>query len=58
ENVVFALGHSILNRTSKVNVGDLMAKYGGGGHVGAGTCQVDVDKADQVLNELLKAING
>ena len=58
ENVVFALGHSILNRTSKVNVGELMAKYGGGGHIGAGTCQIDLDKADQVLSEILKAING
>ena len=27
-----AVGHSILNRTSNVNVGSLMLKYGGGGH--------------------------
>lgn len=34
-----AVGHSILNRTSIVNVGSLMLKYGGGGHRVVGTCQ-------------------
>ena len=34
-----------------------MLKYGGGGHVNAGTCQVDNDKADDVLKELIKKIN-
>lgn len=57
ENVVFALGHSILNRTSEVNIGELLSKYGGGGHMGAGTCQVPYDDADRVLHELLDAIN-
>ena len=28
-----AVGYSILNRTSHVNVGSLMLKYGGGGHM-------------------------
>lgn len=32
-------GYSILNRTSNVNVGSLMLKYGGGGHKAVGTCQ-------------------
>ena len=34
-----AVGYSILNRTSNVNVGSLMLKYGGGGHKAVGTCQ-------------------
>lgn len=58
EFVVFALGHSILNRTSKVNVGEMLATYGGGGHVGAGTCQIPYDKADQVLSEIIEKINS
>ena len=52
-----AVGHSILNRSSKVNVGKLMLKYGGGGHKAVGTCQFDDDaisaKLPQLLNELV-----
>ena len=38
--VVVAVGHSIFNRTCPVNIGQLLAAYGGGGHVGAGTAQL------------------
>jgi hypothetical protein len=48
-----AIGHSIFNRTCKVNVGKLCATYGGGGHQGAGTCQLPHDKADAQLQEIL-----
>ncbi|MBO5986515.1 MAG: exopolyphosphatase [Lachnospiraceae bacterium] len=34
-----AVGYSILNKTSTVDVGRLMLKYGGGGHKKVGTCQ-------------------
>ena len=57
QNTVFAIGKSILNKTSKTNVGELCLKYGGGGHVAAGTCQVENDKADEVLSELITRIN-
>jgi hypothetical protein len=53
EFVVIALGHSIFNRTSKTDVGRLMNRYGGGGHRGAGTCQVPVDRADAVMREIV-----
>ncbi|MCR4378252.1 MAG: exopolyphosphatase [Rhodospirillales bacterium] len=56
-NTVFATGKSILNRTSKTDVGTLMLEYGGGGHKNAGTCQVDNDDADRVQAELIKRIN-
>lgn len=56
QNTVFAVGHSIINRTSNTNVGELMLKYGGGGHEKAGTCQVPNEKADEVLEELIAAI--
>lgn len=58
QNTVFATGKSILDRSSKTNVGELMLKYGGGGHEAAGTCQVDNDKADGVLAELIARINA
>jgi len=58
QNTVFATGKSILDRSSRTNIGELMLKYGGGGHHAAGTCQVDNDKADAVLKELIAQINA
>jgi nanoRNase/pAp phosphatase (c-di-AMP/oligoRNAs hydrolase) len=58
QNTVLATGKSILDRTSKTNVGEEMLEYGGGGHDAAGTCQVDNDKADAILAELIKKINA
>ena len=55
-NTVFATGKSIINRTSNTNIGELMLKYGGGGHENAGTCQVDNDDAEKVLGELTEKI--
>ncbi len=56
QNTVFATGKSIVNRASDINIGELMLKYGGGGHQNAGTCQVENEKADRVLNELVQKI--
>ena len=53
-NCPIAVGHSILNRTSKTNVGALMLKYGGGGHDKVGTCQVPYEDADRVIAELVE----
>lgn len=49
QNCVISVGHSIINRTSKVDVGSLLLKYGGGGHTKVGTCQVDYDRTEEVL---------
>src|SRR5918997_4972928 len=57
QNTVFAVGKSILDRTSPVDIGDLMLEYGGGGHDAAGTCQVENDAAEKVLGELVTRIN-
>ena len=56
-NTVFATGKSIINRSSNTDIGDLMLKYGGGGHANAGTCQVENEDAKRVLGELTKQIN-
>lgn len=58
QNTVFATGKSILDRSSKTNVGELMLGYGGGGHDAAGTCQIDNEKANDVLKELVARINA
>jgi nanoRNase/pAp phosphatase (c-di-AMP/oligoRNAs hydrolase) len=58
QNTVFATGKSILNRTSRTNIGALMLEYGGGGHENAGTCQVSNDMADDVLGALVQRITS
>ncbi|BAC96524.1 exopolyphosphatase [Vibrio vulnificus] len=57
QNVVFATGKSIFDRGSKTNVGELMLKYGGGGHQAAGTCQINLEDAERVQAELIEQIN-
>lgn len=57
-NTVLATGKSIVNRSSNTNVGELMLKYGGGGHENAGTCQVDNDDFERVLAELTEKITS
>ncbi|MFD2231450.1 exopolyphosphatase [Alkalimarinus sediminis] len=57
QNTVFATGKSIFDRGSKTNVGELMLEYNGGGHQAAGTCQVENDQSEKVLEALIKRIN-
>jgi nanoRNase/pAp phosphatase (c-di-AMP/oligoRNAs hydrolase) len=57
QNMVIAVGKSILDRTSPVDIGALMLRYDGGGHHNAGTCQVAPDEADLVLAEIAAAMN-
>lgn len=58
EFVVCAVGHSIFNRTSKTDVGKLMSQYGGGGHRGAGTCQLPLATAEAKIAEIIDAIKA
>ena len=48
-----AVGYSILNRTSDVNVGSLMLKYNGGGHKAVGTCQFTDETMETELPKML-----
>ncbi|MFT7601220.1 MAG: nanoRNase/pAp phosphatase (c-di-AMP/oligoRNAs hydrolase) [Acidimicrobiales bacterium] len=56
QNTVFATGKSIIDRSCGTNIGDLMLRHGGGGHPAAGTCQIETDDADRVLNDLIDEI--
>jgi nanoRNase/pAp phosphatase (c-di-AMP/oligoRNAs hydrolase) len=58
QNTVFAIGKSILDRGSPVNVGELCLAYGGGGHHAAGTCQVSNERAEEARLELIERIKG
>jgi len=57
QNVVFSTGKSIINKTSKTNIGELMLSYNGGGHKAAGGCQIEIEDAEKVLKELVEKIN-
>ncbi len=56
QNTVFAVGKSIINKTSKANIGDIMLHYNGGGHMAAGTCQVPHESADAVLDDIIEKL--
>lgn len=56
QNTVFAVGKSIVNRSCPIDVGAMMYEYAGGGHMNAGTCQVDNDKAAETLDSIIAKI--
>ncbi len=58
QNTVFAVGKSIIDRTSPADVGSLMLEYGGGGHEAAGTCQIENEDAERVLPEIVERLRG
>lgn len=57
QNTVLAIGKSILNRSSNTNIGELCLNYNGGGHMNAGTCQVDNAQSAEILQEIIRTIN-
>ncbi|MCL2441196.1 MAG: exopolyphosphatase [Treponema sp.] len=57
-NVAITVGHSIINRTSNVDVGSLLLFYGGGGHKQVGTCQVSYDDSDRIISEIMEKVKG
>jgi hypothetical protein len=55
-HVLVSIGHSIFNRGCRVNAGHLLARYGGGGHAGAGGCTLEADRAQEKIDEMLKVL--
>lgn len=55
---VAAIGHNILNRTCKTNAGDLCARYGGGGHRGAGSAPLKAETADQDVADIIASLKA
>ena len=56
QNCPIAVGHSIINRTCKTNIGALMLRHGGGGHFQVGTCQVKYDFADDAIEDIVDSM--
>ena len=57
-NTVLAVGKSIVDRTSPVDVGAVCLAHGGGGHVAAGTCQVPHADAERAIAEVVDAVSA
>jgi hypothetical protein len=51
-----SVGHSILNRTCRTNVGKLLSEYGGGGHRGVGTAQFPKAEAEAKFREIIERL--
>lgn len=51
-----AVGYSIVNRTCKSNIGDMMLEFGGGGHEMVGTCQIPHVEADRVIRTIVRRL--
>lgn len=56
KNTALMIGKSIIDKSGKTHIGNLCLEYGGGGHAKAGTCQVDNDKADEILADIIKKL--
>ncbi|MDR0639770.1 MAG: exopolyphosphatase [Spirochaetaceae bacterium] len=50
------VGYSIINKTSKADIGSIMLQYGGGGHKQVGTCQVPYTEADKAIAEIVRQV--
>ena len=51
-----SVGYNIFNKTSTVNVGDLLNRYGGGGHKVVGSCRVPNADAEKAIQEIVEAV--
>ena len=54
---MLVLGHSIFNRTCRTNVGELAARYGGGGHRGAASIPL-MDEPEQQIRLVLAELKA
>ncbi len=57
ERLIVSVGHNIFNDRCKVNTGLLCARFGGGGHYGAGSCCFHVSKTDEYLPVIFEAVS-
>ena len=57
QNTAVMIGKSIINKDGNPDIGNLCLQYGGGGHRNAGTCQIDNDKVDAALPDIIAALN-
>jgi nanoRNase/pAp phosphatase (c-di-AMP/oligoRNAs hydrolase) len=57
KKVIVSVGHSIFNRTCRVNLGRMLADFGGGGHAGAGAASIHKDQADEYIPKIIDILS-
>lgn len=58
DTTIVSIGQSIFTPGLQVNIGKLLARYGGGGHAGAGGCSMDTQNAGRNIDEILKQLRA
>jgi len=56
DKIIVSIGHSIFKRTCTVDAGALCARFGGGGHHGAGSCSFPRERTETHLSQILAAL--
>ncbi len=51
-----SVGKSVFDRSSKVDVGSIMRKYGGGGHTNAGSCQIETSNYESIKSDIVESL--
>ena len=54
KHVLLSIGHSLFNKKCHVNIGNMLAQFGGGGHAGAGGCTLKAQEADKSIKQILE----
>lgn len=54
--LLVSVGHSIFNPKCRVNVGNLLSGFEGGGHEKAGSCAFDAAKADTYIPQIIETL--
>ena len=52
-----SVGHNIFKRESKVSAGELLKRYNGGGHFGAGGASLPIDQCDEQITTIIEILN-
>jgi hypothetical protein len=58
ERVMIAVAKSVINHACSIDIGNMLAEYGGGGHLGAGTCAAYLDDADDIVDDIVGRLNS
>jgi nanoRNase/pAp phosphatase (c-di-AMP/oligoRNAs hydrolase) len=58
QNCAITVGYSVINRSATVDVGSLLLRYGGGGHMQVGTCQVSYDETEKAIADIIKNLRA
>ncbi len=56
--ILLSIGRSIFNQGCRVNIGNMLAQFGGGGHAGAGGCSLEAATAQEKIDRILEIMTA